>query len=169
MQLEVVDVWKAWQKFPEWFKTYWGSYSPPEDGGDTEWSNGVIFPFIVTSFAPSLNCKVRMEINRYDVLLVRDEDYIMHIEHENVMNNLKGELKKMSKSTPRIKCGISYGQKYEIRDELKMLNEYLSKSFNNVSMQEWIFIFGIYGSDGYLRDVHSWEAYHLNDKEVQML
>jgi hypothetical protein len=60
VQLEIFEVWKAWQNFPELFKTYWGSYSPPENGGDPEWSNGVIFPFIVTSFVPILNCKVRM-------------------------------------------------------------------------------------------------------------
>lgn len=85
------------------------------------------------------------------------------------MNNLEGRLKKMRRSTPMIKYGMSYGEKYEIRDELKMLNAYLTKSPNNVSMQEWIFIFGVYGSVGYLLDVNSWEAYHLNDKEVQIL
>lgn len=169
MQLEVVDVWKAWMEFPEWFKTYWGSYSPPEDGGDREWSNGVIFPFIVTNFAPSLDCKVRMEIDRCDVLLVRDGDYILHIEHENEISNLKGELKKMSMSKPMIKCGISYGEKYEIEDQIKVLNEYLSKSLNMVTLQEWIFIFGVYGSDRYLRDVHNWEAYHINNKEMKIL
>lgn len=62
-------------------------------------------------FCTSLNRKVRMEINHYDVLLVRDGDYIIHIEHENVMSNLKDELEKTNRSPPRIKLGISYGEK----------------------------------------------------------
>lgn len=168
MQLDVVDVWKAWQRFPEWFKTYWGGYPPP-DGNDIEWSNGIIFPFIVTDFAPSLKCKVRMEVGRCDVLLIKDGAYMVHIEHENKINNLKGELEKMEGSSPRIKCGISYGEKYEIEAELKMLKDYLSESLNKVPQQEWIFIFGVYQSDGYLRDVHNWEAYHINNEGVKML
>lgn len=168
MQLNIIDVWKAWQRFPEWFKTYWGGYTPP-DGNDTEWSNGIIFSFIVTDFAPSLKCKVRIEIERCDVFLVKDGAYIMHIEHENVISNLKGELEKMKNSSPRIKCGISYGEKYEIKDELKDLKDYLSESLNKVTPQEWVFIFGVYKSDGSLHDVHRWEAYHINDEGVKML
>ena len=93
----------------------------------------------------------------------------MHIEHENVISNLKGELEKMKNSSPRKKCGISYGEKYEIKDELKDLKDYLSESLNKVTPQEWVFIFGVYKSDGSLHDVHRWEAYHINDEGVKML
>lgn len=108
-----------------------------------------------------------MEINRCDVFLSKSGVYVVHIEHENILNNMRGELEKMELSSPRIKCGISYGEKQEIMNEMEVFWHYLSESPNEPILDDWIFIFGVYDPDGYLNNVYNWEAYCFNDDGIK--
>lgn len=138
--------------------------------GDTEWSNGVIFPFVDKGFAPSLNCKVRMEMDHWDIFLTTGDEYVIHIEHENVVKDLNGEFEKMKNSPPKPKCGISYGKRHEIDEKLKEICQYVSRYWDEIKFhEEWMFIFDVYGSDGFLRNAHNWEAYRINNKRAKKL
>ena len=152
--------WSAWHKFPEWMNQYW-----PESDTDItrsgEWTKGIIYPFVVTSVAPQLNCQLSLEEDKTDFLFKRDGSAIVHMEHEDNIESVYSpgkELDKLKSTRAPLKCLISYAPKSKVQGHFDRMYNIMANSIQQRPETQWLFIIGVFRERDDIMQNEDWTA-----------
>ncbi len=177
-QINAELIWTTWKEnFPSFVKQYYGEQIwRNETFGDREMTVGVITPFVLTSLAPKLRCRVRFEQDRMDAILYDGEgvNRLAHFEFENNYGSILGEIPKLKRSKPQLKCVVSnVYEKDSEEDDLEVFQTFfsdliepaISKSITENPKQTWLVIVAV----GTFWDV--WKGYKIwhDGSEVKTL
>jgi hypothetical protein len=139
--------------------------------GDSEWTEGVITPFIITCLAPRLGCRpVRLETSgekekrtRADYVLMHEGNPLVYIEHENHRKDVYGELKKLfSAPDVSLKGVVTYGPQDELED---LQRDILWRVKEKNDKAEWMLIGGVYGEGRWMEAPDRWTAHVMTAKD----
>lgn len=140
--------------FGPWTKKYYGDISNITFDGD-EWTQGIVTPFIVTQLAPDLGCRARLlQEPRLDVILCdfSGKHQLAHIEHQNQLRDVTGEITKLQQSKPLLKFIVTYGDSpTSVTDNSKQIGDFVDdilspivgKIIERNPAQNWLFIAGV--------------------------
>jgi len=156
-KLSADRLWAAWKTFPKWFDEWWGQdfWESGLLSTSAAWTNGVVYPFIVTGLFKELKCKGRFEVqvggqSRADCILVdSSRNELAHIEHENAsLSKLSRDLPKVNGTTPLLKCGVGYGWMREIEEKIpRVFKPKITEFVRENPKQEWLIITGLYPNE----------------------
>lgn len=177
MQVTAEDLWNHWTRgFGQWCLRYYGGEIWKKDFANHEYTQGVFNPFVLTYLAPALSCRVRFLTKRRDAVLMDDTGKVeyAHIEHENRISEICGEIPKLAKSRPHLKCMIIPPPERTVNGSLKTMNEFMSynlepivhKALLDRPSNTWMFICGIESS---LLEKSDWRGFKfvvVNNKPV---